>query len=124
MAGQIPASRLVQKELAKRIISRLHSEKDFQKAMKTSEKLFKEGKTIEIDLSNLPIIKHMPGTRLAEHLISNKHVQSMREYREFVNQGAIKIDGEKVTDENHIPEISGEHIIINIGKKRRVVIKK
>jgi tyrosyl-tRNA synthetase len=48
----------------------------------------------------------------------------MREYREFINQGAIKIDGESVTDENHIPEIPGEHIIINIGKKRRVVIKK
>jgi ribosomal protein S4E len=48
----------------------------------------------------------------------------MREYKEFVAQGAIKVDGVVVSDENFIPQNFDNHIVVNIGKKRRVLIKK
>ena len=120
-AAQQPALRLVQLELAKRIITTLHGEEKFQKAEKIAAKLFaKKGTTVDAPVE-LPTIQNT-GERLMDILVQGGHVQSNREYREFIAAEAIKIDGHAITSENYIVE--KESVILSIGKKRRFALVK
>ena len=59
---------------------------------------------------------------LLDTLVNNKIASSRREAREFLKNGSITINGEKVSDENLIIDtklsIGGKVIIIRKGKKK------
>ena len=48
--------------------------------------------------------------------------KSKGEARRMVNQGAVRIDGEKVTDINLIVD-KGSNFVIKVGKRRFIKIK-
>ena len=128
-----PHLRLAQKTLAYEIIKDLHGVEEYESAKKISEALFsgniKEltGKQLEEGLSSVPSFELTESVSLIDLLVNNKIVSSRREAREFLGNGAISINGEKVNDENLIINtdiaIDNKFIVIRKGKKNYYLIK-
>ena len=122
-----PELREAHKALAREIITFLHGEEEYNKALRISEALFSgEIKNLTIDEIN-DAFKDVPSFELKNEtlidmLVNNKITSSKREAREFLNAGSISINGEKVTDENMMIEpsiaIDGKAIIVRKGKKK------
>ena len=118
---------IVLPSLAREIITFLHGEEEYKKALKISEALFSgEIKNLSIDEIN-DAFKDVPSFELKNEtlidmLVNNKITSSKREAREFLNAGSISINGEKVSDENMMIEpsiaIDGKAIIVRKGKKK------
>lgn len=122
-----PEKRIAQKELAKQIITDLHGSAEFEKAIRISEALF-SGDIKKLSLSEIEDgFKDVPtfdvlGDTLIDTLVNNKIASSKREAREFLNNGSITLNGDKVTDENMIIDSSialeGKLVVIRRGKKK------
>ena len=122
-----PHLRLAQKTLAREIIRDLHGIEEYESAKKISEALFsgniKEltSKQIEEGLSKVPTFDITCDIKLIDLLVDNKIVSSRREAREFLNNSAISINGDKISDENLIINkkvaIDNKYIVIRRGKK-------
>ena len=123
-----PEDRLAQKALAHEVITFLHGEEEFNKAVKISEALFsgniKELKLDEIEqaFKDIPSFEITEELNLVDFLVNNNIASSKREAREFINAGSISINGDKIQDENKIIDkqmsIEGKAIIIRRGKKK------
>ena len=127
--NKAPELRLAQKTLAKEVITFLHGEAEFEKAVKTSENLF-GGNIKDIDVKDLLAgLKDVPHfdieeCTLIDLLVNNGVASSRREAREFLSANAISINGDIVTDENMMitkdNSLDGV-IIIRRGKKKYFV---
>ena len=123
-----PELRIAQKALAKEVITFLHGEEEYDKALKMSEVLFSgdvsslSADEIEICFSGVPNFEINSSISLADLLINNKICSSKREIREFLSSGSITINGNKVSDENMVIDkkcaIDGRVIVIRRGKKK------
>ena len=128
-----PHLRLAQKTLAYEIIKDLHGINEFESAKKISEALFSgnikelSSNQIEEGLSNVPSFELDDEISIIDLLVNFKILSSRREAREFLNNNAISINGEKVTDENTIINnsiaIDNKYIVIRRGKKNYYLIK-
>ncbi len=126
--NKAPHLRVAQKMLAKCIITDIHGEQEFNKALKISEALFTdEIKNLKADdiISNfkdVPNFKFDGKTSLIDILINNNICVSKREAREFLNAGAISINNNKCSDEFMIIDetyaIDGKIILLKKGKKK------
>ena len=124
-----PELRLAQKTLAKEVITFLHGEEEYNKAVKTSENLF-GGNIKDIDIKDLLTgLKDVPHfdieeCTLIDLLVNNGVASSRREAREFLSSNAISINGDIVTDENMMitkdNSLDGV-VIIRRGKKKYFV---
>ena len=124
-----PELRIAQKRLAKEVITFLHGEEEYNKAVKTSENLF-GGNIKEIDTKDLLVgLKDVPHfdieeCTLIDLLVNNGVASSRREAREFLSSNAISINGDIVTDENMMitkkDSLDGV-VIIRRGKKKYFV---
>lgn len=123
-----PHLRLAQKTLAKEVITFLHGHAEYEKALKISESLFK-GNIKELDLKDIEIgfkdVPHFDIEKemvLIDFLVENHIVGSKREAREFIEAGAISINGETIKDENLLitKEIALQEkiIVVRRGKKK------
>ena len=122
-----PHLREAHKALAKEVITFLHGEEEYNKAVKISESLF-SGDIKDLTLEEInDAFKDVPNFELNEEslidmLVNNKITSSKREAREFLNAGSITLNGEKVTDENMTINkqiaIGGEAVIVRKGKKK------
>lgn len=131
--NQKPELRIAQKKLAKEIITDLHGDDEYEKAIKLSSVLFTEefnnltNKDIEEIFEGNEIIT-LTKTELVDLIIEIKAASSKREAREFINNGAIKLNGQKTTDINYVLSekdfIDNTYIIIKRGKKNYYVGKK
>ncbi len=127
--NKAPELRLAQKTLAKEVITFLHGEAEFEKAVKTSENLF-GGNIKDIDIKDLLAgLKDVPHFDIEECilidlLVNNGVASSRREAREFLSSNAISINGDIVTDENMMitkdNSLDGV-VIIRRGKKKYFV---
>lgn len=128
-----PEKRLAQKTLAKEVITFLHGSDEYEKATRMSEVLF-GGKIsdlnsdeIEICFKGVPNFKIEEGSTLIDVLVDNKIVSSRREAREFLNNGAITLNGEIIKDEtliiNKAISIDDKVIVIRRGKKKYYLLK-
>ncbi len=127
--NKAPELRLAQKTLAKEVITFLHGEAEFEKAVKTSENLF-GGNIKDIDIKDLLAgLKDVPHfdieeCTLIDLLVNNGVASSRREAREFLSSNAISINGDIVTDENMMitkdNSLDGV-VIIRRGKKKYFV---
>lgn len=127
-----PENRLAQKTLAKEIITDLHGYLEYSKAVNISEALF-SGDIKKLSLSEIEEgFKGVPNFEfeacsLIDLLVNNKIASSKREAREFINNGAISLNGEVVKDEtyaiNNSLAIDKKYIIIRRGKKKYTLIK-
>ncbi len=128
-----PELREAQKTLAKEIITFLHGKEEYERAInladhlfnnkfndlskKDVEDLFKNEEKNEIDL-NMNII---------DMLLTMNVAKSKREAREFINTGAISINGERITDTEKTIDISmfieNTYIVVKRGKKNYYIGK-
>ncbi len=117
--------RVGQKALAYEVVKTVHSEKDAEEAKKMSEVLFSG----EVQNLSKEAIEELFGKMkvniapqsLEDLLISLKAASSKREAREFIKNGAISINGNKVNDSSLFIDQSltlhGKYIILRRGKK-------
>ena len=131
--NKAPELRMAQKRLAKEVITFLHGEEEYEKALKTSEALFTGNvkelsiKDIEVGLKGVPNFEIEEGTALIDVIVNNGIASSKREAREFLNAGSISLNGDKVSDEN-MPvtkdlAIEEQIIVVKRGKKKNYIIK-
>ena len=123
-----PEERLAHKTLAKEIITFIHGEEEYNKAIKISKALFNgnikelNAKEIEDGFKDVPSFNITNETTLIDMLVNNNICQSRREAREFLNAGSITLNGEKVQDENQIinkeSAIENKFIVVRRGKKK------
>ena len=122
-----PELRLAQRTLAKEVITFLHGEEEFNKAVKISEALF-SGNINSLSIDEIEdAFKDVPNFEAAELnlidlLVNNSIATSKREAREFISAGSITINGNKMLDENELIDkskaIENKYLIIRKGKKK------
>ena len=128
-----PHLREAHKALAKAVITFLHTEEDYEQALKISSALFSgnikalTAKEIEMGFNDLPCVTIEENTPLVDLLISLEVASSKREAREFLRNGAVSLNGEKVTDEsllvNKSHAIEEQFIVLRRGKKKYALAK-
>ena len=122
-----PHLRLAQKALAKAIVTDLHGEDAYEEAVRISEQLF-SGDIRSIPphdllagLKNVPHFTVSEGSRLLDILKAGGIASSNREANEFLNAGAISLNGEPVRDGNRTigkeDAIDGTFLVLRRGKK-------
>ena len=100
-----PHLRLAQKALAEELVKIVHGEAALESALNITKALF-SGNIKELTLDELKVaVKGMPKAQLpkediniVDFLVESGVVTSKRQAREDVNNGAISINGDKVTD--------------------------
>lgn len=98
-------------KLACEIIARFHDSKKAEQARKDFEKVFTQGQTPE----DVPQYILGPNTAsLVDILLSEKLVDSKREFQRLLGQGAISHDNRAISDVHWRPEAG----VIKVGKRR------
>ncbi len=128
-----PEVRIAQKILAREVITFLHGEDEFNKAVKISEALFSgDIKKLSLDeikdgFKDVPNFDINEDLTLIDLLVNNKIATSKREAREFINAGSITINGDRCLDEFEIitreKAIEESVLIIRRGKKKYYIGK-
>lgn len=129
-----PHLRIGQKELARCIITDLHGEEEYEKAVKLTENLFNNkfkelSKEDVIELfGNQEIINVQSNVNVVDFITDMGVVKSKREAREFIGNGAISINGDKVENVETIVDdgmfIENTYIVVKKGKKNYFIGKK
>ncbi len=129
--NEAPHLRLAHKTLAREIITDLHGEEEYNKAVQISQALFGgdlKGLTagdIMLAAKQVPNIRIEEGQKLIDVLVDNKICSSRREAREMLAAGAISINNERHTDENEEMHSAGaidnKVMIIRKGKKKQYI---
>ena len=106
----------IKMELAKEITSLYHSREETEKAEESFKTAFQKG----VAPDDTPILKvdstqKNAGLALVDALMLSGQYESKSAIRRLVKQGAIKINGEKITDITSITEIKSNDII-QVGK--------
>ena len=127
-----PEERNAQKALAKEIITDLHGEAKYEEAVKISDALFKgdiksfTGKDIEIAFKGLTPIKVTEELNIVDFLVNNSICNSKREAREFIQNGSISLNGEKIESlEKTITKSEGieeKYYVVRRGKKKYYLV--
>ena len=130
--NEAPHLREAHKALAREVITFLHGSAAFDEAVKISEALFSgdikalTAKQIEMGFNDLPSIEGN-GQLLVDALIESGLAKSKREAREFIKNGAVSVNGDKVTDDLFVASrdaaIEGKFIVLRRGKKLYALIK-
>lgn len=123
-----PELREAHKALAREIITFLHGKEEYEKAVNLAEHLFNNKfqdlskKDIEDLFKNQEKTKIETGLGIVDFAVNMGVAKSKREAREFVETGAISINGEKITDLNTIIDsnqfIENKYIVVRRGKKK------
>ena len=126
--SKTPEKRIAQKKLAECVISDLHGEESYQNAVKISESLFNGNiksfskKDIEVAFKGLDVFNVETDLNIVDLLVNSGACSSKREAREFVGNGSITLNGEKVTDLDFVLTrekcIDNTYIVIRRGKKK------
>lgn len=127
-----PGLREAHKILAREVITDIHGKEEYEKALKLSQVLFngdiKEltSKEIEEVFKGVPTYETEHGKTLIDVLVESHAASSKREAREFINNGAISINGDVVKEENYLIDksvaIDDKYIAIRRGKKKYYLI--
>lgn len=126
--SKAPETRLAQKTLAKEMTTFIHGEAACEQAIRISNALFSgnihalSAREIEMGFQDLPCITLEEGTLLVDAILSLGLASSKREAREFLQHGAITLNGEKVNDVQAIVSkkiaIENRYIVLRRGKKK------
>jgi tyrosyl-tRNA synthetase len=130
---QAPHQRLAQKVLAKEITTLVHGKEAYEQALRVTEALF-SGKVqelsleeIEMGFEGIPSVELTEDTNIVDALVMVKAASSKREAREFIQNGAVLINGvqEKsleftISKDN---ALGGKYTIVRRGKKNYYLLK-
>ncbi|CYY85358.1 tyrosyl-tRNA synthetase [Streptococcus suis] len=126
--------RLAQKILAKEVVTLVHGEETYNQALNITEQLFAgniknlSAKELKQGLSNVPnyAVQAEDNLNIVELLVTSGIVNSKRQAREDVQNGAIYVNGERVQDLDYTlsdsDKIDGELTVIRRGKKKYSVL--
>lgn len=126
--------RLAQKILAKEVVTLVHGEEAYNQALNITEQLFAgniknlSAKELKQGLSNVPnyAVQAEDNLNIVELLVTSGIVNSKRQAREDVTNGAIYVNGERVQDLGYTlsdsDKIDGELTVIRRGKKKYFVL--
>ncbi|HFI0747233.1 tyrosine--tRNA ligase [Streptococcus suis] len=126
--------RLAQKILAKEVVTLVHGEEAYNQALNITEQLFAgniknlSAKELKQGLSNVPnyAVQAEDNLNIVELLVTSGIVNSKRQAREDVQNGAIYVNGERVQDLDYTlsdsDKIDGELTVIRRGKKKYSVL--
>lgn len=126
-----PELRHAQKVLAKAVVELVHGKEELETALQVTDALFSgefDGltKSAYKTLESVIDVVHFNGESLIELVVKSKLASSNREAREFISNGAISIQGEKITDSMYnVGETSkafDTYAIIRRGKKKYALI--
>lgn len=128
-----PELRFGQKELSRVIVTKLHGEEVAAECEKMSVALFTDSFTglseqgLRDLTEGLVVLPCESEISLLDALINTKLASSKREAREFISNGAVKVNGEKINDlffvirkEN---SLQGGYIFLKRGKKLYAALK-
>lgn len=128
-----PEERIAQKALAKEVITDLHGADSYQRALDLSNALFSgniaslTAKEIEIGFKDVPNFEIKEDINVVDALIAIKLASSKREAREFVQSGAVMVNGNKITSLEYTVTkdnaIEGKFTVVRRGKKKYALIK-
>ncbi|HEM5309921.1 TPA: tyrosine--tRNA ligase [Streptococcus suis] len=126
--------RLAQKILAREVVALVHGEEAYNQALNITEQLFAgniknlSAKELKQGLSNVPnyAVQAEDNLNIVELLVTSGIVNSKRQAREDVANGAIYVNGERVQDLDYTlsdsDKIDGELTVIRRGKKKYSVL--
>ncbi|HFI0083706.1 TPA: tyrosine--tRNA ligase [Streptococcus suis] len=126
--------RLAQKILAKEVVTLVHGEEAYNQALNITEQLFAgniknlSAKELKQGLSNVPnyAVQAEDNLNIVELLVTSGIVNSKRQAREDVQNGAIYVNGERVQNLEYSlsdsDKIDGELTVIRRGKKKYSVL--
>lgn len=130
---EAPHLREAHQALAREVITFIHGRDAYDEAVKISHALFSgdikalTAKEIEMGFGDLPSINLHDNLTLVDTLIEASLAKSKREAREFIQNGAVSLNGDKCQDLEHIlstsDAIEGKFIVIRRGKKLYALIK-
>jgi Tyrosyl-tRNA synthetase len=141
---EAPHLRLLQQEIAKQVTTMVHSEEEYELAVKASQILF--GKSSTEDLSKLDertflqVFEGVPQVEISkaefEQLESNLDLfgemtqgvifSSKGEARKLIQGGGLSINKEKIIDPNGKFEsklLQGKYLLVQKGKKNYFIVK-
>ncbi|MFV0560144.1 MAG: tyrosine--tRNA ligase [Enterococcus sp.] len=129
-----PEKREAQRRLAEEVTRFVHSEEDLQEAQKITEALFSgnikelNAKEIEQGFGKMPTVEiSSTPENIVELLVATGIEKSKRQAREDVSNGAIYINGDRVTDLAFMidpaTEFDGKFVVIRKGKKKYFLAK-
>ena len=128
-----PHLRKAQKALAEEMTRLIHGEESLQQAIKISQALFSgdvknlSAEEIKQGFKDVPSYDAKEGEEnLVDLLVAAKISPSKRQAREDITNGAVTVNGEKVTDTAYLLQetdrIEGQFTIIRRGKKKYTLI--
>lgn len=129
-----PELREAHKALAREIITFLHGKEEYEKAVNLADHLFNNKfadlskNDIEELFGNEDIKEVEANQNILDLVVALGAASSKREAREFISNGAISINGDKVTDVNTIVDnsmfIEDTYIVVKRGKKNNYIGKR
>ena len=108
-------------KLAQEIIARFHSEAAAVKALEDFEAQFKRG-AIPDDIAEIELTASSEGYAIALLLKDAGLTVSTSDSNRMVKQGAVKCDGEKITDAKLVVSVGAEHVF-QVGKRKFAKVK-
>ena len=128
-----PELRFGQKELSRVIVTKLHGEEVAAECEKMSVALFTDSFTglseqgLRDLTAGLVVLPCESEISLLDALINTKLASSKREAREFISNGAVKVNGEKINDLSFVirkeNSLQGGYIFLKRGKKLYAALK-
>ena len=130
--NEAPNLRIAQKRLAEEVIKFIHGEESYNKALKITEALFSgdiaslSENELKDALSGVQTETITEEMNIVDMLVNTKILSSKREAREFINNGSISINGEKIntTDMlvNKEKALYNKYIVVRRGKKKYYLV--
>ena len=123
-----PHLREAHKALAREIITDLHGSEAYEEAVRISESLFSGDiksfteSQINDAFKGLEPFKISEDVNVIDLLVSGGVCSSKREAREFISNGSISLNGDKITDLEYVVTkdncLCSKYVIIRRGKKK------
>ncbi|MCI3922767.1 tyrosine--tRNA ligase [Paenibacillus sp. TRM 82003] len=132
---QAPEKRAAQRELARQVTRLVHGEDGVVSAEKITQALFSGDVTALSEAELVEALQDMPSTALSadaelglvDLLIETKAASSKRQAREYVEGGAVSVNGEKVTATDAVvskdQRLHGKFIVLRRGKKNYFLVR-
>ncbi len=128
-----PHERLAQRKIAEELTVLVHSREQYESAVRISKALFSGNiKSLSVSeikdgFKDVPSITISQDMNLVDLLIEAKLASSKREAREFINNGAVSVNGEKATNLDFMVKkenaIDDSFTVIRRGKKKYALVK-
>lgn len=127
-----PHLRIAQKKLAEEVIKFIHGKESYNSAIKISDALFSGNisslseQELKDALSGVPTKEIAENTNIVDMLVNTNILSSKREAREFITNGSININGEKINNLDYLVNkekaLYNKYIVVRRGKKKYYLI--